>query len=67
MIREIFPNATISDRTALALFAWHALIVEQSSSPEAAAAAAYAHADAMLLEVMRHECAPARAGSVAGG
>jgi hypothetical protein len=53
--RQIFPEATISDRAALALFAWHSLIAEGARTPEAAASEAFAHADAMLREMAKQE------------
>ena len=53
--RQLFPEATISDRAALALFAWHSLIAEGSRDPETAAREAFEYGDAMLRELACQE------------
>lgn len=55
-VRDIFPDATITDRAALALFAWHSLVAEGTRSPAHAASDAFEYADAMLAEVLAQEC-----------
>lgn len=59
MIRDLFPLATLSDRTALALFAWHAILSNGSvavyEDGERIAREAYKQSDAMLAEFLRQE------------
>lgn len=54
-VRDIFPEATITDRAALALFAWHSLVAEGTRQPAEAASDAFEYADAMLAEVLTQE------------
>lgn len=54
-VRDIFPDATITDRAALALFAWHSLVAEGTRAPTQAASDAFEYADAMLSEVLAQE------------
>lgn len=58
MTRDLFPLATLSDRTALALFAWHAILSNGSvavcsDDNERIAREAFKHSDAMLAEIVR--------------
>jgi hypothetical protein len=55
-VRELCPDATLCDVSAMALFAWHAILsTNPDRKPAETARLAYAHADAMFSEVIRQE------------
>lgn len=54
-VRDLIPGATMSDRAALALAAWHSLIAGGKHKPAAAAVTAFEFADQMLAEIIKQE------------